>query len=624
MAGRLAHFLARWRAITIDRAILQTIAGYRLPFRSHPPRQEVEPLITMSAGEQERCSREIARLEERGAIEPVVDCRGQFLSPFFLIEKPSGGWRFILNLKRLNEFISAPHFKLEDWKTVIRLISPDDFLVSIDLEEAYLLLPIHRADRKFLRFRFQGHLFQFTALPFGLASVPYIFTKILKPVIHCLREQGFLCVVYLDDFLLVANSYDRSRDNIRTTLQLLSDLGFVINYSKSMLTPSKSCRFLGFIFDTSTFSVSIPPDKRAKLITLTRSMLHTKSCKIRRFASFIGSLVSVCPAVKYGMLHTKILEREKFLALASANDNFDARMKLPAVIRDDLWWWLTVFQDPSQSNIIRSGRFELEIFTDASLTGWGAVCGDHSTHGFWSPQDKQNHINYLELLAVFHGLRCFALHSRSSDILLRVDNATALSYVNRMGSIRFPHLSALARDIWNWCADRDLFILAAYIPSALNTTADVESRVISTETEWNLSGTYFHSIVVCLGPFDIDLFASSVNNKCPRFVSWFPDPLACAVDAFSLDWRDLRFYAFLPFILILRDLRKIISDKAEGILVVPWWPAQPWFPLFLQLRIGQSVHFAPDINMLSSPFSDCHPAWNRISLVAARLSGRHF
>jgi len=82
------------------------------------------------------------------------------------------------------------------------------------------------------------------------------------------------------------------------------------------------------------------------------------------------------------------------------------------------------------------------------------------------------------------------------------------------------------------------------------------------------------------------------------------------------------FYAFPPFILILRVLRKIIADKAEGVMVVPWWPAQPWFPLFNRLAIDQPIFFNPNVNLLSSPFRDTHPAWSKISLAAARLSGK--
>lgn len=158
---------------------------------------------------------------------------------------------------------------------------------------------------------------------------------------------------------------------------------------------------------------------------LTLDILDMKSCEIRVLASYIGSLISVCPAVQYGILRTKILEREKFLALSATDENFEAKMFLPVSIRD-LCWWKNIFSNTSQRNFIRSGIFTLEIFTDASLTGWGAFCGKTRTHGFWSLEEKQNHINYLELLAIFHGLRCFASNSRDCNILLRVDNSTAL------------------------------------------------------------------------------------------------------------------------------------------------------------------------------------------------------
>lgn len=171
-------------------------------------------------------------------------------------------------------------------------------------------------------------------------------------------------------------------------------------------------------------------------------------------------------------------------------------------------------------------------------------------------------------------------------------------------------------------AQQNLFIYAALIPSSQKVVADEESGVFSEETEWSLEQSFFNEISSVFGQFDIDLFASSINKKCPLFVSWFPNPLAFAIDAFSLNWGKFYFYAFPPFILILKTLRKIISDRAEGVLVVPWWPAQSWFPLFNQLVITRPIRFEPNINMLSSPFRDFHPNWTRISLVAARLSAR--
>lgn len=61
---------------------------------------------------------------------------------------------------------------------------------------------------------------------------------------------------------------------------------------------------------------------------MTLEIRNKTSCKIRVLASFIDSLVAVCPAVQYGILHTKSLE--KFLALIASEDNFEARMSLPS------------------------------------------------------------------------------------------------------------------------------------------------------------------------------------------------------------------------------------------------------------------------------------------------------
>lgn len=67
--------------------------------------------------------------------------------------------------------------------------------------------------------------------------------------------------------------------------------------------------------------------------------------------------------------------------------------------------------------------------------------------------------------------------------------------------------------------ERNLFIYTSYIPSAQNFDADAESRFVSEETEWSLEQSYFEKIVSIFGHFDIDLFASSINAKCSRFIS---------------------------------------------------------------------------------------------------------
>lgn len=104
---------------------------------------------------------------------------------------------------------------------------------------------------------------------------------------------------------------------------LLSSLEFLINERKSVFSPSTSCLYLGFIFDSIYFSVAILPEKKEKLLKLTLSFLDKKSCTIREFASFIGSLISM-PSSPIWDFAYQDFERVKFHALLNAKENFDA------------------------------------------------------------------------------------------------------------------------------------------------------------------------------------------------------------------------------------------------------------------------------------------------------------
>lgn len=240
----------------------------------------------------------------------------------------------------------------------------------------------------------------------------------------------------------------------------------------------------------------------------------------------------------------------------------------------------------------------MEIFTDASLSGWGACIDEKTTHGWWDKTDQDKHINFLELKAILLAIKCFAGGYKNGNILIRTDNTTALSYVNRMGSVQHQNLHELSKQIWNFCERRNIFLVASYISSQDNWRADYESRVLPDETEWSLAEFAFNRVTEVFGMPEIDLFASSINTKCLKFVSWLPDPISFAVDAFTLNWNNMFFYIFPPFSMLLRVIQKIIVDKAEGIIIVPWWPTQPWFPLFLKYKTGKHIIFKPDRSLV--------------------------
>ncbi|XP_044577644.1 uncharacterized protein LOC123260555 [Cotesia glomerata] len=209
-------------------------------------------------------------------------------------------------------------------------------------------------------------------------------------------------------------------------------------------------------------------------------------------SQFFGIVTSACAAVGYGFIHCKQLERQKYLALKFNDGNYEGNIIINENISEDLNWWKV--NAAIGANPIRTQSYAMEIFSDSSLTGWSCYCDGVKAFRFWDENEQKKHINYLELLAAFFAIKCFASKLSNCEILLRLDNTTAISYVNRAGGVRFRHLSMLSNKIWKWCEERGLWLKASYISSAENTEADSASRNANFDSEWELSGHAFSKI----------------------------------------------------------------------------------------------------------------------------------
>ena len=89
--------------------------------------------------------------------------RPGYYSRIFLIPKKNGKLRLIIDLSKLNSFLRIQGFKMETVAKVRWAIQPNDWAFSLDLTDAYLHVPIHRASRKYLRFCLRVQVFQFWA-----------------------------------------------------------------------------------------------------------------------------------------------------------------------------------------------------------------------------------------------------------------------------------------------------------------------------------------------------------------------------------------------------------------------------------------------------------------------------
>ena len=140
--------------------------------------------------------------------------------------------------------------------------------------------------------------------------------------------------------------------------------------------------------------------------------------------------------------------------------------------------------------------------------------------------------------------------------------------------------------------------------------------------EWMLDPNIFEKACKLFFLPDSALYATKINTRLIRFVSWKSDPDAYHTNAFSLSWTEGLNYIFPPFSIIVRVLKKIQEDKATLLVIFPLWPIQTYFPRALQLLVKELVPFAA-VHFLPQDPALIHPLLNKLRLTAMSLSGNH-
>ena len=622
MTGKVRFHLDKWQKFTKDPWVLKAVSGYEIEFDSCPVQNYIPNEIPFSEGQSKIVDQEVKKLLSKGAIIPCNDEPDQFISTIFIVPKPNGKFRPIINLKYLNNFVTYEHFKQETFSVVKDLIQRNDYFTSVDLRDSYFSIHINRDFQKYLKFSWQGQLYAFVCAPFGLSSLPRLFTKLLKPVFAWFRQQGIRCSFYIDDSLNMNKDKTICKKNALIIADTLSSLGYDINREKSVFEPSQRIVYFGFILDSVLFKVFLPTEKVEKIICLAKFLLLGGKLIVRDLASFIGLIINAFHAILEAPLHYRELERNKISALGRSR-NFNRVIQLSESSISEIQWWIDNVQKKN-GKPIRPQKPTVLLQTDASLLGWGAYNKntDTSIGGRWSRSETKNHINFLELLAIFYALKSFCSELEAICVSIQSDNTCAVAYINNMGGMASLEMDKLAKKIWQWCLERDIHLCASHISSCENVSADFSSRNFSDSTEWMLKKEIFQRLCKqCFVP-DIDLFASRLNYQVEKFVSWFPEPGAFRYDAFSFSWAEFAPYIFPPFALVARCLNKIIEDRVSRVLIViPHWVSQPWFPMLLSMLVSFPIRIPRHKDILVLPHNgQMHPL-RRLSLVALVVSG---
>ncbi|XP_029463774.1 ATP-binding cassette sub-family A member 12 [Rhinatrema bivittatum] len=334
-------------------------------------------------------------LQLLGAIVPVPveeQGTGQY-SIYFVVPKKGNYFRPILDLKRVNRALWVPHFRMETLRAVIAAVRPGKYLASLDLTEAYFHIPIRKEHQRYLCFHILDQHFQFQALSFGLATAPHTFTKVMVVVAAALCRERILVL-----------------------------------------------EFLGARFDTRVGKVFLPDARVLKLIDQVNNLLSLLLPTVWDYLQVLGTMASTIDKVPWAFPHIRPLQKMLLSHWKPVSEQFQVTLPLSNSTIADIQWWLL------PAHLLKGMPLLMPqvviVMTDASLSGWGAVCQSQTTQGYWSPAQSRWHINCLEALAVCLALKAFLLLIRRKAVRVLCDNSTMVAYINCQGGTR-SHLVAL-------------------------------------------------------------------------------------------------------------------------------------------------------------------------------------
>ena len=583
--GALRRNIAFWQAIGASQFVLSVIQyGYRLPFSSRLPEKRVFPNHNSAHKHAAFVDSAIKELLTAGCIRPVSDGEVHVVSPLGVVEQHK--LRLILDLRYVNSFLSKTSFRYEDIKTAAALFNKGDYFFVFDLRSAYHHIDIAPSYEQYLGFEwrnltrdgaYERQVYLFCSLPFGLATAPFVFTKVTKALIRYWRSCGLRIFMYLDDGAGAESDQQPAQRMSEKVARDLRAAGFNLSPKRDMV-PRQKDNLLGFCVDLANGQFTVTPKRQSKLKDMLSRLQRKGSASARDLAKLAGTIISMSLVLgQAAQLRTRALYRR-----INAAEAWDSRVDFNEEVAAELQFWRSQFDALNSCPIWPTDpQVAVITYSDASDVGWGGVysvsAGKEVAKGTFPSHiaGQQTSSTLRELLAVKHVLTSFQSLLRGKCVKHRSDNQNAVSILAIGSPKRDLHEEALA--IAELTKQNMIRLIPEWIPREENSDADYLSKTVDAD-DWRLQSDIFDKFNRLWGPFTIDMFASSHSTQLSRFASRYYCPGATFVDAFTVDWGSELAWLVPPPRMIGRVLRYLEHCRAHGTLVAPLWPSAPWWP----------------------------------------------
>ena len=590
--GSLRESITQWIEIGANEYIVKVIEkGYMPPLKREP-----EKVILNNNRSAENnydfVTKEISKLLAKGCISEVSDVP-HVVNPLTVAENKAGKLRLVLDCRHINPALFQFKYKYENADIARVLFEKGDYMVTFDLKSAYHHIRIDERFQTYLGFSWQGKYMVFNVLPFGLSTAGFIFSKITREIVKHWRSQGHKIIMYLDDGIAGAKSFEAASNLSELIQRDLNRFGFVIAEEKSQWVPSQEITWLGLVWDMHSGHLHLTPERLGKLMLSLEQVMSqlsngNRAVAVRLLAGIVGQLISAQSV--FGQV-VRLRTRRAYECIQERLA-WKGRIYVTIQCEEELIFWL---QNSVELNKVGSsfGHLterqitDLYLYSDASGEGYGGYLTSSDgerisgtkVYGNWMHDESFQSSTWRELEAVRRVM--FSNTDKVSGQSLQVvsDNKN-VKHILQVGSKKVK-LNDICLDIVQSCDDNDVTLSASWVPREKNQEADSLSRKGDND-DWGMQWWVFKMLDEKWGPHTYDRFASSYNRKCDKFSSKFWCAGCSGVDALSQSWARENNWLVPPPNMITVVVKKVFRENLQATLVIPVWKSAPFWPLIYQ------------------------------------------
>ena len=170
------------------------------------------------------------------------------------------------------------------------------YLFQFDLKSGYHHLDIFDEHQTYLGFSCeinqQAHSFVFTVLPFGLSTAPFVFTKVVRPLIKYWRLHAIRIACFLDDGLGIEFGYSKSETSSKFVLNTLINAGFVINKEKSVWKSTKTLTWSSISVNLNKGCLYVSEERISNFLISVEYITNNPYISARTLAKLAGKIIS--------------------------------------------------------------------------------------------------------------------------------------------------------------------------------------------------------------------------------------------------------------------------------------------------------------------------------------------